>query len=108
VTVLKLTDLGAFAEYFLICSAQSSPQMQAIGDEVDEQLGRRGVKPEHREGRGSADWMLLDYGPFVVHVFSERARIFYDLERLWRAAERLDVPPPAPGLSAAAPGATQP
>jgi ribosome-associated protein len=107
VTVLKLTDLGAFAEYFLICSALSSPQMQAIGDEVDEQLGRRGVRPEHREGRGSTEWMLLDYGPFVVHVFSERARIFYDLERLWRAAERLDVSPPAPGLSASGPGATQ-
>jgi ribosome-associated protein len=66
--------------------------MQAIGDEVDEQLGRRGVRPEHREGRGSADWMLLDYGFFVVHVFSEAARQYYDLERLWRTTERIEIP----------------
>ena len=73
VTVLNLSGAGAFAEYFLLCSGHSQPQIQA-----------------HREGKANAEWVLLDYGSFVVHIFSERAREYYDLERLWRTAERID------------------
>jgi ribosome-associated protein len=94
VTVLKLGGLGAFAEYFLLCSGASDPQIQAISDAIAEKLDRHGVPHGHREGKHGAEWVLLDYGGFVVHVFSERARLYYDLERLWRAAERLDVLPP--------------
>ena len=53
-----------------------------------------GVRPQHREGRPGAEWLLLDYGRLVVHIFSERARLYYDLERLWRAAPRADIPSP--------------
>ena len=90
--VLKLGKLGAFAESFLVCSGESDPQMRAIGDEIEERLARHNVRLEHREGRPGAEWMLLDYGAFVVHIFTERARLYYDLERLWRSAERLDIP----------------
>jgi ribosome-associated protein len=91
-TVLKLSGAGAFAEYFLVCSGYSQPQIQAIGEAIEERLGQRGVRLAHREGRSGAEWVLLDYGDFVVHIFSERARHYYDLERLWRTAERLDFP----------------
>lgn len=100
-TLLNLSGLGAFSDYFLICSAESTPQIEAIGDEIEEQLGRRGVRLEHREGRSGTEWLLLDYNGFVVHVFSERTRLFYDIERLWRAAKRMDIAEPG---AEAAPG----
>lgn len=92
ITVLKLSGAGAFAEYFLLCSGQSQPQIQAIGEAIEERLERNGVRLAHREGKHGAEWVLLDYGDFVVHIFSERARNYYDLERLWRTAERIDFP----------------
>ncbi len=95
VTVLNLSDAGAFAEYFLLCSGESTPQIHAIAGAIDERLGRNGVHCAHREGRAGAEWVLLDFGSFVVHIFSERAREYYDLERLWRNAERTDFPAPS-------------
>ena len=92
VTALKLSGAGAFAEYFLLCSGQSQPQIKAIGEAIEERLDAQGVSVSHREGKNGAEWFLLDYGDFVVHIFSERARQYYDLERLWRTAERLDFP----------------
>jgi ribosome-associated protein len=88
ITVLKLT--GAFAEYFLVCSGQSTPQLQAISDAIEEKLGRQRMRLAHREGKIGSEWVLLDFGSLVVHIFSDRARQFYDLERLWRTAERAD------------------
>jgi ribosome-associated protein len=109
ITVLKLD--GAFAEYFLVCSGQSTPQLQAIAESIEERLDRQSVRLPHREGKPGAEWVLLDYGGFVVHIFSERARLYYDLERLWRNAERLDFraankPPESPSESEG--DATQP
>ncbi len=90
ITVLDLKELGAFTQYFVICTGFSTPQVQAICSEVEEQLDKEmNRSPEHREGRGSAEWALLDYGAFIVHVFGEQARRFYDLERLWRSAPKL-------------------
>lgn len=91
ITVLKLPGEGAFAEYFLLCSGQSAPQLQAIAEAVEERLDRNGTRLKHREGRPGSEWVLLDYRDLVVHVFSERAREYYDLERLWRTADRLDI-----------------
>ena len=93
ITVLKLAG-AAFADYFLLCSGRSQPQIQAIGEAIEERLRREGVRPAHREGKPGAEWVLLDYGSFIVHIFSERARQYYDLERLWRTAERLEFPAP--------------
>ncbi|HTQ84643.1 MAG TPA: ribosome silencing factor [Candidatus Solibacter sp.] len=92
ITLLDLSGLGAFTTAFLICTGFSSPQVQAIADSVEDALARSGARPLHREGYNSAEWVLLDYGRFVIHVFSERARTFYDIERLWRKAPRVDIP----------------
>jgi len=92
VTVLDLAALGAFTDAFLICSGSSARQVQAISEEIEEQLGRHGIRLAHREGHAGADWILLDYGEFVTHIFHERARLYYDLERLWRTARRIDFP----------------
>jgi ribosome-associated protein len=93
ITVLDLTAAGAFTEYFVVCTGFSTPQVQAICTEVEAQLYKNLRRsPEHREGHRSAEWALLDFGGFVVHVFSEQARRYYDLERLWRMAPKLDIP----------------
>ncbi len=92
VTFLDLAGLGAFTGAFVLCTGFSSRQAQAISDEIEEQLSRHGWEPRHREGYNSGEWVLLDYGSFVVHIFNERARLYYDLERLWRSAPRLDLP----------------
>lgn len=92
ITVLRLE--GAFAEYFMLCSGQSTPQLRAISDAIEERLGKEHVRLMHREGKSAAEWVLLDYGSFVVHIFSDRARQYYDLERLWRTAERITFPAP--------------
>jgi ribosome-associated protein len=95
VTVLKLSGTVAFAEYFLLCSGDSSPQIRAIGEGIEERLLQQGVHVAHREGKVGAEWVLLDYGGFIVHIFSPRAREYYDLERLWRSAERFNFSSPS-------------
>jgi ribosome-associated protein len=90
VTLLDLQGLGAFTDQFIVCSGLSSRQVDAICDEIEEQLSRIGIRLLHREGKAGAEWMLLDFGSFLVHVFTERARHYYDIERLWRAARRIN------------------
>jgi ribosome-associated protein len=92
ITVLELKGAGAFTDYFVICTGYSTPQVQAICTEIEEQLHRNLRRsPEHREGHRSAEWALLDFGGFVVHVFSDQARRYYDLERLWRSVPKLEI-----------------
>jgi len=81
---------GVFTDYFVLCSGTNPRQVQAIADEVELRLKTAGVRPTQVEGYRQAEWILLDYVDFVVHVFSEKARRFYDLERLWKAAKRLE------------------
>jgi ribosome-associated protein len=80
---------GAFTDYFVLCSGTNPRQIQAISDEVELRLEHAGLRPTHIEGYNQAEWILIDYVDFVVHVFSEKARKFYDLERLWKTAKRL-------------------
>jgi ribosome-associated protein len=80
---------GAFTDYFLLCSGTNPKQIQAIADEVELRLKTTGLRPTHVEGYNQAEWVLIDYVDFVVHIFSEKARKFYDLERLWKSARRL-------------------
>lgn len=89
VVVLDVRTIASFADVFLICSGTSSRQVQAIADEVVERLKKTGVRPLHIEGYERAEWILIDYGDLIVHIFTEAARAFYDLERLWRDAIRL-------------------
>lgn len=81
---------GAFTDYFVLCSGTNPRQVQAIADEVELRLKKAGLRPTHVEGYSQAEWVLIDYVDFVVHVFSEKARKFYDLERLWKSARRLE------------------
>jgi ribosome-associated protein len=80
---------GAFTDYFVLCSGTNPRQVQAIADEVELRLKAAGLRPTNVEGYNQAEWVLIDYFDFVVHVFSEKARKFYDLERLWKSAKHL-------------------
>ncbi len=91
--VLDLREVASFTDFFVIASGTNVRQVQAVADEAQEQLRRRlGVKPARVEGYNSAEWVLLDYGDFILHVFEEKSRRFYDLERLWRDAVRVQLP----------------
>jgi ribosome-associated protein len=93
IAVLELEkDSGAFTDYFVLCSGTNPRQVQAIADEVETRLEKdAGMRVTHIEGYRQAEWILLDYVDFVVHVFSEKARRYYDLERLWKSAKRIDA-----------------
>jgi ribosome-associated protein len=91
-TILELEkNSGAFTDYFLICSGTNPRQIQAISDEVELRLKRNGVYPNNIEGHRQAEWVLIDYVDFVVHIFSASARKYYDLERLWRSAKKIEL-----------------
>lgn len=93
ITVLDLSGVGAFTDYFVICTGFSTPQVQAICEEVEEQLSKHLHRsPKHREGYSTGGWALLDFGGFILHVFNEQARRYYDLERLWRSSPKLEIP----------------
>jgi ribosome-associated protein len=90
ITVLDISGIASFASYFLLCSGDSSRQIQAIADAVEARMKEGGYRTNHIEGYRNAEWVLLDYLDLVVHIFSKNARAYYDLERLWRDAKRLD------------------
>ena len=92
-TILDLREIASFTDFFVIATGTNRRQVQAISDEVVEQLKRNGTRAARVEGYQTAEWILVDYGDFVVHVFDDKARRFYDLERLWREARRVDVSP---------------
>lgn len=92
IVVLELEQgSGAFTDYFVMCSGTNPRQIQTISDAVEERLRQADLRPAHVEGYRQAEWVLLDYVDFVVHVFSEKARRFYDLERLWKSARKLEA-----------------
>ncbi len=91
VVVLDLRPAADFADYFVLLSGGNQRQLVAIADAVLETLRASGRRPSHVEGYPRGEWILLDYGSFVVHVFTPRTRSFYDLERLWGGARRLEV-----------------
>jgi ribosome-associated protein len=91
IVVLDISDISSFTDNFVICTGTSSRHNQTIAESIDERLRRQGTRPLHIEGHSEGDWILMDYVDFVVHIFSAKAREFYDLERLWRAGKRRDV-----------------
>jgi ribosome-associated protein len=92
IRVLDLREVTTFADYFVICSGTNTRQIQAISDEIGAQLSGRGEHPISVEGYDNADWILVDYGDYLIHVFSEKARAYYDLDRLWRHAREVTIP----------------
>lgn len=89
--MLDVRATTSFTDYFVICSGANSRQIQAIADEVAQNLKKQGEYPNSIEGYENAEWVLVDYGDFVVHIFSEKARTYYDLERLWRDAKTVNL-----------------
>ena len=91
VLVLDLRQVADFSDFFVLVSGTSQRQLVAIADAVLDALRAQGVRPSHSEGYPRQEWILLDFDSFVVHVFTPRTRSFYDLERLWGGAKRLEV-----------------
>ena len=91
IRLLKTTDLTVLADYFLICTANSTPHVRTLYDEVDKVLSQAGMPPLRREGSRNSTWLLLDFGCLVVHIFQREAREFYSLERLWNDALDVDI-----------------
>ncbi|MEO5896470.1 MAG: ribosome silencing factor [Vicinamibacterales bacterium] len=91
VVVLDLRDTPAFTDFFVLCSGNSQRQVKAIADAVEDTLRAAKLRPAHVEGYDRADWVLMDYFSFIVHIFTPQTRSFYALERLWGDAERIDV-----------------
>jgi ribosome-associated protein len=94
VRILDLRDIVSFADYFIICSADSDTQVKAIADEIDKSLRDEGLKCWHKEGYRALSWVLLDYVDVVVHIFKKEIREFYNLERLWGDAPIIEVEDP--------------
>jgi ribosome-associated protein len=90
---LDLREIASFTEFFIVASGANQRQVQAIADEIEEQLKKQSnSRPVRTEGYTTAEWVLMDYGDFIVHIFEKNAREFYDLERLWRDARRVELP----------------
>ena len=91
IKVIDIHNVSVIADYFVIASGTNSNQVQAIVDNVEEQLGRAGFEAKQIEGNRNSSWILMDYGDVIVHVFDEENRLFYDLERIWRDGKVLDM-----------------
>lgn len=94
--MLDLREVTSFADFFVVCSGTNSRQIQAIIEVVGSELAKRGEMPVSVEGFGNAEWVLADYGDFLVHVFSEKARAYYELDRLWRHTKIVAIPEDSP------------
>jgi ribosome silencing factor RsfS/YbeB/iojap len=93
IKVLDLRAVTSFADYFVICTGANQRQIQAIAEEVGLRLKQQAHElPNNVEGYTQAEWVLADYGDLLIHVFSPKARDYYDLERLWRAAKTVEIP----------------
>lgn len=93
ISALDLREIASFTEFFAITGGTNQRQVQAISDEINEQLKKQlSTKPVRVEGYNTAEWILMDYGDFIIHIFEQKAREFYDLERLWRDAKKVEIP----------------
>lgn len=90
IRIIDIVEVSSIADYFIIASGTNRNQVQAMSDEVDEKLGRAGYMVKNTEGYLNANWILMDYGDVVIHMFDEENRLFYDLERIWRDGKEID------------------
>lgn len=90
IKVIDISDVSTIADYFIIASGKNRSQIQAMCDNVDETLGRAGASIKQTEGYKNANWILMDYGDIIVHIFDTENRLFYDLERIWRDGKEMD------------------
>lgn len=91
ISLIDISEVSVIADYFLIASGSNRSQIQAIIDNVEETLGRAGAALKQIEGYDTANWVLMDYGDIIVHVFDRDNRLFYNLERIWRDGKKVDI-----------------
>lgn len=91
IKILNIGEVSPLTDYFVICSGNSSVQVQAIADQIEDKMTEKGYEPSHKEGYASARWVLLDYGDVIVHVFHNEDREFYNLERLWADVQIINM-----------------
>ena len=90
IRLIDIGDVSVLADYFIIANGNNRTQVQAMADEVEERLGRAGASPRQIEGYNSANWVLLDFGDVIIHIFDAQNRLFYDLERIWKDGMQID------------------
>ena len=91
ITVIDISEVSVIADCFIIAGGSNKSQIQAMSDSVEEKLGRVGMPLKQSEGYGSANWILLDFGDIIVHIFDNENRLFYDLERIWSDGRKIDL-----------------
>lgn len=91
IKIIDINDISVVADYFMITGGTNRNQVQALVDNVTEELGKQGVEPKHIEGYNTANWILLDYGDVIIHVFNQEDRLFYDLERIWKDGKSITI-----------------
>ena len=91
IRIIGIEEISSIADYFIIASGKNVNQVHAIADEIEEKLGRAGVTPRQVEGYQNANWVLMDYGDLIVHVFDQDNRLFYNLERIWKDGKSLNA-----------------
>ena len=91
IVILDISELSEITDYFVICSGSNQNQVQAISDNVEEELAKKDIKGKKIEGFKNAEWILMDYSDFVIHIFSDEQREFYGLEKIWSDAKRVEV-----------------
>ena len=91
IKVIDIEKVSILADYFIIASGTNRNQVQAMADNAEEILGRAGYEPRQIEGYQNANWILMDYGDLVIHIFDEENRLFYDLERIWRDGQSVEL-----------------
>lgn len=89
VRVIEITEIASFADYFIIADGSNASQISALVDNVEEKMAEAGYKPDRIEGIRSCNWVLMDYGDVIIHVFSKEDRLFYDLERIWKDGKEI-------------------
>lgn len=87
ITVIDISEMSVIADYFVIASGNNFNQIHSIADYIEEELAKLGYKPDHIEGYANANWILMDYTDFVIHLFDKESREFYDLERIWKGGK---------------------
>ena len=90
IRIIDISQVSVLADYFIIANGSNKNQIQALSDEVEEKLGRMGYPMKQKEGYTNANWVLLDFGDIIIHIFDKENRLFYDLERIWRDGKTLN------------------
>lgn len=91
IRMIDISEISIMADYFIVATGNNKSQIQVLADEVIDKLGKEGLNPKQTEGYDSANWILIDFGDIIVHIFDKENRLFYDLERIWRDGKLVDL-----------------